>query len=148
MATLADQRRAIAEGMRQARQATGAAERRATGDAMIRRRTGRDEVADINALVDQPRIRNNLRTLEPRGGLPAQRGRGTYTAPASSSGGGVDSPLTVQSIIYADEPALVETFDGSGLFRVRAAASITMTDNAGREIVINGFNSVSSVGMP
>ena len=93
MATLADQRRAIAEGMRASRQATGEAERRATGEAMVRRRTGRDDVDDINAVVRQPRQRTALPTVAPRGSVPAQVGTGNYTAPPAT-GGGLAWPLT------------------------------------------------------
>ncbi len=94
MATLAEQRAQIAEGMRRSRQGTSEASRRATGRAMIERRTGRAEVDDINALVNQPRQRQQLRTVEPRGGVPPQRGRGNYTAPPAGTGGGIASPLT------------------------------------------------------
>ncbi len=94
MATLADQRRAIADGMRGSRRATGEAERRATGEAMVRRRTGRDDVDDINAVVRQPRQRTALPAVAPRGGVPAQTGTGNYTAPPAGTGGGIASPLT------------------------------------------------------
>lgn len=93
MATLADQRRAIAEGMRASRQATGEAERRATGEAMVRRRTGRDDVDDINAVVRQPRQRTALPAVAPRGSVPAQTGTGNYQPPAAGAGGGIAGPL-------------------------------------------------------
>ena len=144
MATLADQRRAIAEGMRASRQATGEAERRATGEAMVRRRTGRDDVDDINAVVRQPRQRTALPAVAPRGSVPTQVGRGEYQA-AGGGGGGVASPLTVQTINYAAAPQLVETIDGSGLFRVRTITSMVMVDAEGREIVVQGFGTAVSV---
>ncbi|MGE8501692.1 MAG: hypothetical protein ACN6P1_05580 [Pseudomonas sp.] len=94
MATLAQQRAAIAAGMRSSRQGTSEASRRATGEAMVSRRTGRDEVDDLNAVITQPRQRTTLRSVEPRGGVPAQVGRGNYTAPPAATGGGIASPLT------------------------------------------------------
>jgi hypothetical protein len=145
MATLAEQRAQIAEGMRRSRQGMSEASRRAAGQAMIERRTGRAEVDDINALVNQPRQRQQLRSVEPRGSVPPQRGRGNYTAPPASGGGGIASPLTVQTINYAAEPQLVETIDGSGLFRVRTITSMVMLDAEGREIVVQGFGTAVSV---
>lgn len=93
MATLAEQRAQIAEGMRRSRQGTSEASRRAAGQAMIERRTGRAEVDDINALVNQPRQRRSLPAVEPRGSVAPRRGRGNYTAPPAA-GGGLAWPLT------------------------------------------------------
>ena len=148
MATLADQRRAIGERNEKARRDLGEANakaRRALGDEMIKRRTGKTEVEEVNALVKQPRQRRSLPAVEPRGSVAPQRGRGNYTAPAGGSGGGVASPLTVQTINYAAEPQLVETIDGSGLFRVRTITSMVMVDAEGREIVVQGFGTAVSV---
>lgn len=93
MATLAEQRAQIARNMRESRQGTSEAERRAGGRAMIERRTGRAEVEDLNAVVRQPRQRTALPAVAPRGGVPAQTGTGNYTAPPAT-GGGLAWPLT------------------------------------------------------
>ncbi|QTS88307.1 hypothetical protein JLK41_09150 [Ectopseudomonas khazarica] len=93
MPTPADQRRATAEALQRSRQGTSEASRRAAGEAMVARRTGRNEVDDINALVSQPRQRRSLPAVDPRGSVPAQRGRGNYAAP-QSTGGGIAAPLT------------------------------------------------------
>lgn len=79
----------------------GAAARRASGDAMVERRTGQSQVADINAVVNQPRPRKQLKPVAPRGALPAQTSPGTNTPnPAKTSGGGgIASPLTEQTRI-------------------------------------------------
>lgn len=136
MATLAEQRAQIAEGMRRSRQGTSEASRRGTGQAMIERRTGRAEVDDINALVNQPRQRRTLPAVEPRGSVAPQRGRGNYTAPAGGTGGGIASPLTAIARTFAADPVYVETVDGSGLFRVRALDTLTLQDAEGREVLI------------
>ena len=137
MATLADQRRAIAEGMRASRQATGEAERRATGEAMVRRRTGRDDIDDINAVVRQPRQRTALPAVAPRGGVPAQVGTGNYAAPPASTGGGIASPLVEQpgTREYYDS-VLRPSTDGAVFFTVRATKKITMTDASGAAVVM------------
>lgn len=91
-----ERRRASGAAMEASRRASGAAmeaSRRAGGAAMIERRTGRAQVDDINALVKQPRASRTLKQLEPRGGVPAQVGRGNYTAPPAA-GGGLAWPLT------------------------------------------------------
>lgn len=136
MATLADQRRAIAAGMRASRQGTSEAERRAGGAAMVARRTGRDDVDDINAVVRQPRQRAALPAVAPRGGVPAQVGTGTYSPPPAAGGGGIASPLTATARTFAADPVYVETVDGSGLFRVRALDTLTLQDAEGREVLI------------
>lgn len=133
MATLADQRRAIAEGMRASRRATGEAERRATGEAMVRRRTGRDDVDDINAVVRQPRQRTALPTVAPRGGVPAQAGTGNYTAPPAT-GAGLASPVTEPSFA-AREYWPTGLVSSDGLFFLPAPKTIVMQDANGAEAV-------------
>lgn len=133
MATLADQRRAIAEGMRASRQATGEAERRATGEAMVRRRTGRDDVDDINAVVRQPRQRTALPAVAPRGSVPAQTGTGTYTAPPAT-GAGLASPVTEPSF-SAREYWPTGLVSSDGLFFLPAPKKIVMQDANGAEAV-------------
>lgn len=135
MATLAQQRAAIAAGMRASRQGTSEASRRATGEAMVSRRTGRDEVEDLNAVITQPRQRRTLRSVEPRGSVPAQVGRGNYTAPPAT-GGGLAWPLT------EDDPGLREFYtssrivssaDGLVAIRLRNMKSITLRDDNDEE---------------
>src|SRR5690606_3883544 len=97
MSTLAKQRKAMRDQMR-AERGTGsqmAAERRAIGDAMVARRRGEQQVDDLNAVVRPPAQRRALRRIEPRGGLPAQKGRGNYVPPRATpgAGGGIASPL-------------------------------------------------------
>ena len=133
MATLADQRRAIAEGMRASRQATGEAERRATGEAMVRRRTGRDDVDDINAVVRQPRQRTALPAVAPRGGVPAQVGTGNYTAPPAT-GAGLASPVTEPSF-SAREYWPTGLVSSDGLFFLPAPKKIVMQDANGAEAI-------------
>jgi len=108
MATLAQQRQAIAAGISSSRAATGGAERRATGSRIEAERRGigqrleaerRGEtvVADINRLINPTQQRRTLRTVQPVGAVPATRGRGNYTPPPATGGGGIASPLTEQS---------------------------------------------------
>lgn len=131
------------------RASDNAAARRAGGQAMVERRTGKSQADDINALVTPPRQQRSLRTVEPRGGIPAQRGSGAYVAPPASSGGsGVASPLTVQQIIYSEEPSYIATFDASGYFAVKMIARLVTLDSEGREIVIEGFDKLDENGNP
>ncbi|UQY33825.1 hypothetical protein K8U54_19235 [Pseudomonas fulva] len=131
------------------RASDNAAARRSGGQAMVERRTGKSQADDINALVTPPRQQRSLRTLEARGGLPAQRGRGTYVAPpATPGGGGVASPLTVQQIVYAEEPSYIATFDASGYFAVKKIARMVMVDAEGRQIIVEGFAALDENGNP
>jgi len=135
MASLQEQRRAIAEGMARSRAATGEAQRKAAGDAMIEQRTGRSVVKDINRLTRPRPQRKPLPSIEPVGAVPASRGRGDYKAPLpSSSTGGIAGPLEEVSRTYATDPEYIETIDGSGYFKVRRVASITMVDANGNEV--------------
>lgn len=128
-------RRGSGRAMEAARRAAGeamAASRRAGGEAMVQRRTGAAEVADINAVVSVPRQRATLRAVEPRGALPAQRGRGTYEAPGAGTGGGIASPLTEQSREYW--PGGAPSSDG--LFFLPAIKAYTFLDANGAEVVM------------
>lgn len=145
MATLAEQRAQIAEGMRRSRQGTSEASRRATGQAMIERRTGRAEVDDINAVVNQPRQRRSLPAVEPRGSVPAQVGTGNYTAPPASGGGGIASPLvepTASTREYYD-PVLLPTTDGLAWVRWRSVKKFVMQDANEDEVILEFANGVS-----
>lgn len=138
MATLAQQRAAIAAGMRASRQGTSEASRRATGEAMVSRRTGRDEVDDLNAVITQPRQRTTLRSVEPRGSVPAQVGRGNYQAPAGG-GAGVASPFTETpgTRTYHETPIVIQSTDGSTFIAVKMPAIVTMSDANGAPAVFN-----------
>ncbi|WP_448682580.1 hypothetical protein [Pseudomonas nicosulfuronedens] len=124
--TLADERRAIRSGISAARQS-------------------QQLVNDLQSLESRRRKGGTLNELERRGILPAKPGRASYTAPAST-GGGIASPLTVQSVTYAEQPQWVETVDGSGLFRVKTISSIQMVDADGNPVVISGFGTAASTG--
>lgn len=131
MATLAEQRRAIAAGMRASRQGTSEAARRAGGAAMIARRTGRDEVDDINAVVRQPRQRAALPAVASRGGVPAQVGTGNYRQPAAASAG-LAWPLTEDDAStreFYDSSRIVSSADGLVAIRLRNMRAITLRDN-------------------
>lgn len=91
------------------------------------------------------RSAGSLEAVEPRGALPARRGVGEPRKAEAVGGGGIASPLTVQNITYSSTPQLVETIDGSGLFRVRTIASLTLLDADGREVEIGGFGNAVSV---
>jgi hypothetical protein len=144
MATLADQRRSIAAGMRASRQGTSETERRAGGAAMVARRTGRDDVDDINAVVRQPRQRAALPAVAPRGGVPAQVGTGTYSPPPATGGGGIASPLVEQPGTREYYTAVLRpSTDGAVFFSVRATKTIVMTDANGAEVVME-FQNVTS----
>lgn len=143
MATLAEQRAQIAEGMRRSRQGTSEASRRAAGQAMIERRTGRAEVDDINALVNQPRQRRSLPAVEPRGSVAPQRGRGNYTAPPAT-GGGIASPLVEPDAGNREyyPTVLLPTTDGLAWARLRSVRRYVMEDANGDEVIqefANGF---------
>lgn len=144
MASLQEQRRAIAEGMARSRAATGEAQRKAAGDAMIEQRTGRSVVKDINRLTrPQPR-RKPLPSIEPVGSVPASRGRGDYKAPPPSAAGGIASPLTETASSREYYTAVNRpSTDGLVFFSVRAVQRVHMTDANDAEVVLE-FQNVTS----
>jgi hypothetical protein len=104
MATLAQQRAAIAAGMTASRAPTGEAERNAIGKRMIEERTGKALVDDVNALIRPERQARTLRTVPLVGAVPAKQGRGDYTPPpATPTGGGIASPLTERTRVEGGE---------------------------------------------
>lgn len=123
---LGDSRRASGQAMEQSR--------RALGDAMENSRRGTTVVQDINRLTRPQPPRRPLPSIEPVGALPASRGRGDYKAPPPSAAGGIAGPLEEVSRTYATDPEYIETIDGSGYFKVRRVASITMVDANGNEV--------------
>jgi len=129
MATLEEQRRAIAAGMASSRAATGQAERKATGQSMIERRTGKAVAEDINRLTRTQTQRRTLRPIEPVGALPASRGRGVYQAPPATGTAGIASPLVEEDGTRAYHPdRLIASVDGAVFFSVRRTKTVTMRD--------------------
>lgn len=134
MSTLAEQRKAISDGMI-ARRGTGAqaqATRDAIGQAMVSRRTGASQLQDLNGLARPAQQQRTLRRIESRGGLPAQKGRGTWTEPAvvPSGGAGIASPLVEQDYNarqYWPEQTLVSV-DGLLSFRIKPIKEFTQLD--------------------
>lgn len=146
MPTLADQRAAIRAGitanMDSGKSAADA--RRASGEAMVRRRTGREEVEDLNAVIKQRRQRSALPALEARGGAPAQTGTGNYAAPPAT-GDGIASPLvepTASTREYYD-PVLLPTTDGLAWVRWRSVKRFVMQDANDDEVILEFANGVS-----
>lgn len=144
MASLQEQRRAIAEGMARSRAATGEAQRNAAGNAMIEQRTGRSVVQDINRLTRPRAQRKPLPSIEPVGAVPASRGRGDYKAPPPSAAGGIASPLT-ETASSREYYAAVNrpSTDGMVFFSVRAVQRVHMTDANDAEVVLE-FQNVTS----
>lgn len=137
MASLQEQRRAIAEGMRRSRAATGEAQRNATGNSIIEQRTGRAVADDINRLTKPPQQRRTLRPVEPVGSLPPSRGRGVYKPPAAGGTAGIASPLTEEAATRAYYPnRLIASTDGAVFFSVRAVKTLTMRDANDAEVVL------------
>ncbi|MCQ2048825.1 Uncharacterised protein [Stutzerimonas stutzeri] len=144
MASLQEQRRAIAEGMARSRAATGEAQRNAAGNSMVEQRTGRSVVQDINRLTRPRPQRKPLPSIEPVGAVPASRGRGDYKAPPPSAAGGIASPLT-ETASSRDYYAAVNrpSTDGLVFFSVRAVQRVHMTDANDAEVVLE-FQNVTS----
>lgn len=133
----ADARRAAGAASEAARRAgDGAAARRAGGDAMLERRTGRAQVDEINALVNQPRPRKQLKTLTPRGALPAQTSPGINTPTPAATSGGIASPLTEQNYAAREYWPNGE-YSNDGLLTLPAAKKLVLTDADGAEVIIN-----------
>jgi hypothetical protein len=121
----------------------GGAARRAVGDALVERRTGKSQVDDLNSVVNQPRPRQQLKPITPRGSIPAQTSPGTNTPnPVSSGGGGIASPLTepdaTQRTYY--DPVLLPTTDGLAWVRWRSVRRIEMLDAGNAEVVLEFAN--------
>lgn len=138
--SLADERRAIAQGMAARRAATGADERRAIGQRLVNERRGIKE--DLNALEKSPRKNAQLPQLERRGTRGPAVGVGSWNpnrVPAAS--GGIASPLIEQPStreLY-DEETLV-SIDGLIAFRVRRVKKLHMLDSNGAEVVMEFAN--------
>lgn len=140
--SLADERRAIAQGMAASRAATGADERRAIGQRLVNERRGIKE--DLNALEKSPRKNAQLPQLERRGTRPAAVGVGSWREPATGAGGGIASPLVEVPGTRTQHTTsrIITTSDGMLAFAIRRTARITMRDANDAEVVME-FDNVS-----
>jgi hypothetical protein len=147
---LGDERRASGESMAQQRRATGKnneAQRRAIGKAMEESRRGASQLAeDINRLVVPPTTPRRLRTIEPRGVLPTQRGTASSPAQPIRQGGGIASPLTERTTVVEGQtvpdrdywPAQsVMTSDGLLMFQIKPIKTVRMQDANGDAVAFN-----------
>lgn len=106
-------------------------ERRALGRALVQQRTGRSTVDALNRVVTRQKAQKTLRQLDPRGVIPAQRGRADYAeARPGGSGSGVAWPLTEQSYAQREYHPQGE-FTSDGLFYLPAIKKIVLTDADG-----------------
>lgn len=149
MLTNEEKRRALGQTNQDARRALGQSNqdaRRQLGRDMIERRTGQQQVQDINALVNQPRQQRTLQRKEQRGSLSGAVGTGTYTPPASApGGGGIASPLTEKTKVVQDEDGNSKAVpdrdyyaggftSSDGLFVLPAISVQRMTDASGADV--------------
>lgn len=125
MATNEEMRRQSGISMEQSRRAGGA--------AMIAERRGSDIATDLQLLSQAPTQRRSLPPVAPVGGVPAARGRATYTP--KTSAGGIASPLT-----EADASTREYWPDGltssDGLFVLPAIKVLKLTDANGADVEI------------
>jgi hypothetical protein len=137
MATLAQQRRAIADGMSSSRAATGESERRATGKRIEAERRGESVVQDLNRLITPVPKRRALSAVQPVGALPAARGSSTYVEPpATGTGGGIASPLTETDYTLREYwPGGLPSTDGLLMFP--AEKKVVMADADSAEVIFN-----------
>ena len=113
MPSLAEQRQAIADGMRQSR-------------------TGQDMVTSLNRLTTRPRERKSLRPLDPQGLLAARRGTAPWVeGRPNSSGTGVAWPLT-EADFSLREYHPDGQLSSDGLFMIPAIKKIVLTDADGK----------------
>lgn len=133
MATLAEQRRAIAAGVAAGRQATGEGERKAIGQRIIEERTGKAVVDDVNSLIKPERQRRQQRTVQPVGAVPAGQGRGEYKTPPATTGG-IASPIT-EPDYAAREYWPTGLVSSDGLFFLPAEKKIVAADANGAEVI-------------
>ncbi|MDH1011982.1 hypothetical protein N5J43_16995 [Pseudomonas nicosulfuronedens] len=119
--TLADERRAIAGGITAARKS-------------------QQLVSDLQSLESQRRKIGELNELERRGSRPATPGRAVYKAPASSSAGGIASPLvektkTEGASQVPDRDYYADGLTSSdGLLILPAIKTLRMTDANGADV--------------
>ena len=145
---LGDSRRASGRANAAERQAIGtnnAAERRAIQTNNTNERRGSSIQDDLNSLIRPEKQAAQLRTVEPRGAVPAQRGSGSYVPPKAGTGTGgvgIASPLTETSYTareYWPEQTLLSS-DGLLSFKVKPIKKIVQIDaNATPQEVIQLF---------
>lgn len=137
MATLEEQRRAI--GTR------NEAERRAIGTRNAAERRGEQLVEDINRTVQPSRQGNTLPTLEPKGTLPAKRGRGTWEesgATAAGTGTGIASPLKEKTTLVDGQNVPQREYwstglkSSDGLFLIPSIKTLNLVDANGADVQI------------
>jgi len=144
-----ERRRASGAAIEASRRGSGAAmeaSRRASGAAMTARRTGKSVADDIQSLTAPQRQAKPLPRIDPVGALPAQKGRGTSSGPATggATGGGIASPLIETAGTREFHPSILRaSTDGAIFFEVRAAKKVTMTDANGEPVVLE-FQNVNS----
>lgn len=142
MATLAEQRAAIAAGMAASRAATGEAERRAIEQRLVEERTGKSVMDDLNRLSTPTRPHNTLKTIPPVGAIPAGRGRADYKAPANSNTAGIASPVTEPDYAAREFwPGGLVSSDG--LFFLPAIKKVVAADANGAEVIFEYANPVT-----
>ncbi|MFI8479635.1 hypothetical protein ACIGCM_03600 [Pseudomonas sp. NPDC078700] len=142
---LGDSRRASGAAMEQQRRAIGTgneAARRAIGAANEASRRGTAQIVDdLNRLTIPAKEPRRLRTVEPRGLLPAKRGTGNNppTPIRAGTGGGIASPLTEveSSRIYFEEVSTFFTNDYLLMVEIQPLQQLKMTDADGQEVVFN-----------
>lgn len=106
-------------------------ERRAIGRSMVQQRTGQSTVDALNRVVTRQKAQKTLRQLDPRGVIPAQRGRADYAeARPGGSGSGVAWPLTESDYALREYHSQGE-YTSDGLFYFPAIKKIVFTDSAG-----------------
>lgn len=135
MATQEERRRAI--GTR------NEAERRAIGTRNAAERRGEQLVEDINRTVQPPRQGNTLPTVEPKGTLPAKRGRGTWDeSSAKRTTAGIASPLT-EKTTTVDGKAVPQreywesgVYSSDGLFMIPSVKTLNLTDANGEPVQV------------
>lgn len=151
MATNEQMRRASGTAMEQARRQSGInmeQSRRAAGAAMIAERTGSSIVEDLNALAPPPAQRKTLPPIGTVGGVPPKRGRAVWTPPATSSGGGIASPLTEMTVTPGGAPNReywpAGLTSSDGLFVLPAIKTLNLLDANGAEVKIELANPQST----
>ncbi|PTQ70348.1 hypothetical protein [Pseudomonas sp. GV071] len=145
---LGDERRASGRTNAAERQAIGknnAAERRAIQTNNTNERRGSSIQDDLNSLIRPEKQAAQLRTVEPRGSLPAQRGSAPYVAPKSAAtGGGIASPLVEPTATTREyfPSAMIPTTDGLAWARFKSVKKVNMTDANGAEVVFEYKNAL------
>lgn len=147
MATLAEQRAAIAAGMRNSRAGTAASERQAIHDNMVARRTGEAIKENLSALEKPRRKGAELNPRAAKGGVPAVRSPGVPAPQPKGQAGGIAGPLVeITDPGGADTrtyhpPKTVISSDGLKAYQVQRVATLTMVDANNEEVALV-FNDV------